>query len=251
MHVPITFSDPWTVPTVTFTDPIVHAENRWDPKTPAGSVWARAVCTLAFEHDFKSEFPHRGGVLNFLILYFCTRFHSGLWLNGSRHVSPPNKKEEKLQKRRGKKLQQSKFQVDVRKTHSWQSQSLTAGRGNPERLGKPSISGDFQRALGQGLEKPHLSFRLRWIICSFHPHLFSTPHDFRVLLPKQLAQGGLVEPAGPLRALVYFDGNSAKGEEHPQSTLVCSNCQNLTKCCSRTVALLFFFFYLTVTTIFC
>lgn len=161
MCVLIIFSDRWTVPTVTFTrtDPVVHAENRWDPKTPAGSVWARAVCTLTFERHFKSEFPHHGGVLNFLILYFCTHFHSGFWLNGSRHISPPHKKEEKLQKRSGKKLQQSRFQVVVKKTHAWQSQSLTAGRGNPERLGKPSISGDFQRAVGQGLEKPHLSFR--------------------------------------------------------------------------------------------
>lgn len=34
------------------------------------------------------------------------------------------------------------------------------GRGYPERLGKVGIFGDFQRAVGQGPEKPHLSLKL-------------------------------------------------------------------------------------------
>lgn len=120
MHVLITFYDPWTIPTVTFTrtDPVARAEIHWDPKRPTGYIGAHAACTLAFEYDFKSDFPSCGGALHFLILYFHTCFHSGFWSNEIRHVSPQNKKEEKLERRtRGnsQKLQQSKFWVGERK----------------------------------------------------------------------------------------------------------------------------------------
>jgi len=64
--------------------------------------------------------------------------------------------------------------------------------------------------------------------------------------PRQagLPRTGLDEPEGhrqvPFRALVYFKGTWPKWESLPQSTLVLSNCQNMIKYCSRTLAIFFF-----------
>jgi len=90
----ITFYDPWTVPTVTFTraDPIAHAETHQDPKRPTEYIWAHRVCKPAIELDFNLDFLFCGGALHFLILSFCTCFHSRFWINEIRHVSPWNKK---------------------------------------------------------------------------------------------------------------------------------------------------------------
>lgn len=201
MHVLITFYDPWTIPTVTFTrtDPVARAEIPWDPKRPTEYIGAHAACKLAFEYDFKSDFPFCGGALHFLILYFYTCFHSGFRSNKIRHVSPQNKKEEKLERRtRGnsQKLQQSKFRVGERKKHSWQSQQYW--KRLPGKIGQSRHFWRFSKGSWAGswktssvLEACFLLSR-EYSILSHYLQLLSKPplHNFSPFQKKKKKKAG-------------------------------------------------------------